>query len=515
MATVAGLTGLSRVAGFTRDVLTAIILGAGPVADAFFVALKLPNLFRRITAEGAFSVSFVPLYSEKLEKDGAEEAAAFAGNIFSIMLWGLLGFVMLALLAMPWVIDLVAPGFAGDGVRHGLATDMARITFPYLLLMSLTALIGAALNAHNRFAPFAAAPILFNLSLIAFLFLNGLFETAGHALAWGVLTAGFLQFLLLFVCLKRSGVRVNFSLFQIKFNAETKKLLALMGPGVIGAGVVQINLFADMIIASFLETGSISYLYYADRLNQLPLGMVGIAVGTALLPMLSRAIASDNQKEAQGLFNRAMEVCLLLALPAAVGLFIVAHPIIVTLFEHGAFSADAAKMTSAVLMAYAFGLPAYIAVKVYSTAYWARQDTLTPVKISVFTTVVNIGLSLWFVFQTNLGVIGIAAATSFAGWIQIILLSRGLKGRQDTQFDTQFKKSLPRILLACGVMGGMLYAAMPYLRDVFVRQDMFWQQIGVLCALLSVAVLLYGVVIVLTGVVNPKKIRLILNSNVK
>lgn len=289
MATVAGLTGLSRIAGFTRDILTAAILGAGPIADAFIVALKLPNLFRRVTAEGAFSVSFVPIYSEVVEKKGREEADVFAGNVFMVMLTILSLFVLLALWATPWLIYAIAPGFKDDPLRFYTAVELTRITFPYLVMISLTAMLGGVLNALDRFAPFAFAPVLFNLALIAALLTSNLFETAGHAMAYGVLVAGVLQLIWLLFSAYRAGFRVRLRL--PKFDVQIKEIFKRMGPGVVGAGVVQLNLFADMIIGSFMGTGAIAYLYYADRLNQLPLGMIGIAVGTALLPMLSRSVA--------------------------------------------------------------------------------------------------------------------------------------------------------------------------------------------------------------------------------
>ena len=253
MATVGGLTGLSRIAGFIRDILTAAILGAGPVADAFFVALKLPNFFRRVTAEGAFSVSFVPVYAELLEKDGRARADSFASNAFMMMLTLLMGFTLVMLLAMPWVIYAIAPGFAGDEVRYDLAVELTRVTFPYLLMMSLTALLGGVLNALDRFAPFAFAPVLFNLTLITALLLNDLAETVGHALAYGVLAAGVIQFIWLFMSAVRAGVRLRFKKPEMSVNI--RQVFKLMGPGVIGAGVMHINLFADMILASFLGTG--------------------------------------------------------------------------------------------------------------------------------------------------------------------------------------------------------------------------------------------------------------------
>ncbi|NQZ13375.1 MAG: murein biosynthesis integral membrane protein MurJ [Alphaproteobacteria bacterium] len=463
MATVAGLTGLSRILGFIRDILTAAILGAGPIADAFFVALKLPNFFRRVTAEGAFSVSFVPLYSEKIATEGEEKADLFASNAFAVMLLFLVPFTLLALIAMPFIIYGIAPGFIGDAVRYDTAVELSRVTFPYLLLMSLTALMGGVLNARDKFAPFAGAPILFNLSLIiALVVFTPVLENAGHAMAWGVLGAGAAQFLWLLFWVKKHGVRLR--LKKPEFTGNIKKLFKLMGPGVIGAGVVHVNLLADLIIASLLASGSISYLYYADRLNQLPLGMVGIAVGTALLPMLSKSLARGDVKEGKNLFNRSMEVCLLLAFPAAVALLTIPETLISVLFERGAFTSDDTSATAYVLMAYAIGLPAYVSVKIYSSVFWAKQDTVTPVKISVVTTILNIVLSL--VLIQFIGVVGIALSTGLVGWLQFILLRHFSREESIAKFDDRLKKNILKILGACLVMAVALKAVDVWLFDV-------------------------------------------------
>ncbi len=501
MATVAGLTGLSRIAGFIRDIMTAAILGAGPVADAFFVALKLPNFFRRVTAEGAFSVSFVPLYSEALEKEGKEEANNFTLNAFYIMLYGLGATSLLALWAMPWVLYAVAPGFIGDEVRYDLAVEMARITFPYLLFMSLTALLGGVLNALDKFAPFAFAPVLFNVTLIAALLMSDMAQTAGHAMAWGVLVAGALQFTWLVFNARKAGVRLRFK--RPVFDVKIKRLFKLMGPGVIGAGVMHINLFADLIIASFLATGSISYLYYADRLNQLPLGMVGIAVGTALLPMLSRTLAAKKTDEARDLFNRALEYCLLLALPAALALAIIPLPLITILFERGEFSQEDSLQTALVLMAYAIGLPAYITVKVFSTAHWARQDTKTPVKIAVAATVTNIVLSLILIWY--MGVVGIALATGLTGWMQFFAHIQALKDHEAARFDTQFKGNIPKIIASTCVMGLALYGASQMLEGWIYSGGV--QQIAALLALVLGGVSVYAVCVLATGVIKLQDVK--------
>lgn len=496
MTTVAGMTGLSRIAGFARDILTASILGAGPVADAFFVALKLPNFFRRVTAEGAFSVSFVPLYSSTLEQEGPERARIFASNAFWIMTLILSVFCGLAMIFMPYVLMVIAPGFSDDPLRYDLGVELSRITFPYLLLMSLTALLGGVLNAHDRFAPFAFAPVLFNLCLIAALLLSGYFETPGHALSYGILTAGFAQLFMLLFCAWRLGIRIKVKVPE--FSPKIRKVFALMGPGVIGAGVMHINLFADLILASFLDEGAISYLYYADRLNQLPLGVVGIAVGTALLPMLSKALSREDSKEAHHLFNRALEYCLIFALPAALALLVIPYQLIEALFQRGVFSAEDTNVTASVLMAYAVGLPPYILIKIFSTVHWARQDTTTPVKISVTATVFNIGLSIILIYQ--MGVAGIALATGLAGWLQLVMHVYTLRKTKVVGFDDAFKKNLLKIVGSTAVMVAVLLA-------LSFGLPMGLNKYVVLTALVSSGIVSYGACVFISGALNVQKLK--------
>lgn len=509
MATVAGLTGISRVFGFLRDILTAAILGAGPVADAFFVALKLPNLFRRVTAEGAFSVAFVPLYTEKLEKGGKGEAQKFSGEAFAVMLGVLIPFILLAIMAMPLVMRLIAPGFEAGEERYTYAVEMSRITFPYLLFMSLTSLLGGILNAHDRFAPFAAAPILFNLSMCAFLYFGTAhLDNAGYALSWGVFAAGIIQFVWLCACMKRARLRVP--IIRPRLSVDVKKLFRLMGPGVIGAGVVHINLFADIIIASFLPEGSISFLYYADRLNQLPLGMVGIAVGTALLPMLSKSITAGKEGEAQHLFNRAMEICLMLSLPAAAALITISDEIIRVLFERGAFLPEETAITAKVLMGYALGLPAFIVIKVYSTAFWAQQDTVTPVKISIICALLNVVLAIGL--SLTLGVLGIALATAIAGWVQIALFSRALKAHPCARLDVRFKRNAPKIFLAACLMGAALLWSADGLQDFLTGSTQ--ERIVALAALVAGGAIIYAGLILASGAIQLSEFKKYLKRDI-
>ena len=369
--------------------------------------------------------------------------------------------------------------------------------------MSLTALLGGVLNAHDRFAPFAFAPVLFNLSLILALLLSGFFETPGHALAYGVLCAGGAQFLMLFWCAV-SGKVFRLEWRKPDMSPKIRKVFKLMGPGVVGAGVMHINLFADLILASFLAQGAISYLYYADRLNQLPLGIVGIAVGAALLPMLSKALSQGNEGQARDLFNRSLEYCLLLALPAALALFVVPDILIGTLFERGAFDAEDTAASSAVLMGYAVGLPAYIMIKLFSTVHWARQDTLTPVRISIIGTVCNIALSIVLIFQ--IGVAGISLATGVTAWLQLVLHLRALKTCSVVSFDARLRRNGVRVVLASVAMALSVYALGQVLPAVIDNRY------AVLGVVVGGGMVVYGVLVCLSGIVNARLLKQALNG---
>src|ERR1700739_4381200 len=348
VATVGSYTLISRILGFIRDVLTAAILGAGPVADAFFVAQRLPNLFRSLFAEGAFSAAFVPLFAGIMAEHGKGPARIFAEDALAVLLAALLGFVLLAEIFMPAVIDVIAPGFRREPEKFELAVDLARITFPYLLFIALVALQGGVLNSVERFAAAAGTPILLNLFLIAALLMMRRFGWRdGRALAWAVSAAGFAQFLWLLFAFGRGGLALRLPLPRL--TQGVRRTLAVMAPGTIGAGVTQLNLLISTALASLLPSGSVSYLYYADRLNQLPLGVVGIAVGTAILPSLSRQVRLGHHAESVATQNRGIELALLLTLPAAVALALLATPILAVLFQHGAFGASDAEKTASTL----------------------------------------------------------------------------------------------------------------------------------------------------------------------
>lgn len=442
-ATVGGFTMISRVAGFLRDLLMASVVGASAMADAFFVALKLPNLFRRISAEGAFNVAFVPLFSEALEQGGRDRALAMARTIMGVMLAVLSVFTAVMMVAMPAVISVLAPGFVDEPQRYEAAITLSRITFPYLLFISLASLIGGVMNVFYRFAPYAFLPLLFNLCLIAALLFHGLVGMQPvQALAWGVVVSGVFQLLWMIVSAAISGALVVPT--WPKITPEVKRLWVLMLPAILGAGVMHINIVADMIMASFLGEGSVSHLYYADRLNQLPLGVIGVAIGTALLPLLSKAVAAADSGQVQKLYSQAIQYAFMIAMPAALALLAAGPFFVRALFQHGAFTQQDATIAAYVLQAYAIGLPAYVIGKVLQTACFARQDTRSPVRISVIITVINILLSL--IFIQFIGVIGIALSTGLVGWLQVVLLRRVLVRRGDVLMDP----ALPPLLLKMG-----------------------------------------------------------------
>src|SRR5215468_4790485 len=449
VATVGSYTAVSRVFGFVRDMLTAAILGAGPVADAFFVAQRLPNLFRSLFAEGAFSAAFVPLFAGTMAEHGKEAARNFAEDALAVLLAALLGFVLLGEIFMPAVMAVIAPGFGEDPEKFSLAVDLARITFPYLLFIALVALQGGVLNSVDRFAAAAATPVLLNLFLIVALSMMDRFGWHdGRALAWAVTAAGFAQFLWLMSSCARAGLALRLPVPRL--TRGVRRTLAVMAPGTIGAGVTQLNLLISTALASLLPSGSVSYLYYADRLNQLPLGVVGIAVGTAILPPLSRQLRLGHAAEASTTQNRGVELALLLTLPAAVALALLAPPILAALFQRGAFGPTEMAATAAALSAYAAGLPAFVLVKVLAPAFYERNDTAAPVKVAIAAMVANLSLTL--VLMQFLAHVGIALATTAAGWINASILLVLLLRRRQFHFDDRTRRNLPRIgMAACGM----------------------------------------------------------------
>jgi putative peptidoglycan lipid II flippase len=441
---VGGWTLVSRVTGFFRDVTIAAVMGVGPVADAFVVALRLPNHFRAIFGEGAFNSAFVPTYARTREK-GADEARLFADRVFTLMLVVQIVLLVAALIGMPWVVRLLAPGFSEDPAKFALAVTLTRITFPYLLFITLVTLLSGLLNAHERFAAAAAAPVILNTSLIGALAVAFLFPSAGHAAAWGVAVAGVLEFLLVWADARRAGIAPRFA--KPRLDAPMRVFFRTLGPAVVGSAGVQIAMFADTIIASLLPTGAVSSLYYADRLYQLPVGVIGIAAGTVLLPEMSRRLAGGDVAGAHGAQNRAVGFTLALAAPFAVAFLIVPDLIMAALFKRGAFDAAAAERAGSVLAAYAVGLPAVVLIRSAVASFHARSDTTTPVIAALIAVAANVALKL--VLMGPLGIVGLALATAIGAWVNLALLFALAYRRDWTAPSAALGNVLAAVAAAC------------------------------------------------------------------
>ncbi len=516
-ATVGGLTMVSRLLGFIRDIMIARVLGTGPAADAFVVAFQFPNLFRRWFGEGAFNAAFVPLFTAKLTTEGRDAARNFAEAAMAGLLFTLLLLSAIAMITMPWLMHGIAPGFVDTPDKFDLTVLMTRITFPYLICMSLVALLSGILNALGRFTAAAAAPILLNVVLIIVLaaaaFAGVTRSTdAGVIIAWGISVAGLAQLLMLAVAAYRAGMGLGFR--RPRLTADVRQLVALGIPGVIAGGITQINLLIGGVIASF-QDGARAFLYYADRLYQLPLGVIGVAIGVVLLPDLVRRLAQNDEVAALDSQNRSLEFALLLTVPASVGLLVLSHPVIAVLFERGAFTAADTPPTAWAAAIFALGLPAFVVQKVFQPGYFARQDTTTPMRYAGVNFAINVALSvgLFFVLQ-HYGLmphLGIAAATVVAGWVNAVQLWRGLAARGYYASDARLRRNLPLIFLASAVMGAVLWllqsVAAPYLDprlNVAVK-------VGALVVVISAGILVYSVMIVASGALRLGQIRKMLS----
>lgn len=463
-STVGSLTLVSRILGFTRDLLMARFLGAGLAADAFLVAFRLPNLFRSLFAEGAFSAAFVPMAAERLEQpDGRAAARRFTEQALAFLLPILLGFTALMLLAAGPVVWAMTGGFRDAGPEKlALTVELTRLTFPYLMLVSLVALLGGVLNALGRFAAMAAAPVLLNIALIIALlaFRGDTSVDTARALAVAVTVAGLLQFLWLLAFVRRAGMAPR--LVVPCLSPEVRTLLRRIGPAAIGAGATQLNLLVSTVLAArLLAEGSVSYLYYADRLNQLPLGLIGVGMGVALLPTLARLIGAGREEAALHQQNRALEFALFLAIPAATALVVAAQPIITALFQHGRFTAENAAMAARALAAFSLGLPAYILVKVLTPGYHARGDTRTPMRFALIAIGANLVGNLLLIWP--LQHVGIALATALSAWLNVALLARGLARNGRLVPDLALRRAVPRMILAAAAVAALLLLLGPAL----------------------------------------------------
>ncbi len=456
LVTVSGMTLLSRILGFVRDFVIARTFGAGMMTDAFFVAFKLPNLLRRLFAEGAFSQAFVPILGEYRNKRGEEETKRLVDHVATLLFLALLVVTALGVVAAPVLVYISAPGFAADSDKFELTVALTRVTFPYILFMSLVALAGGILNTWSRFALPAFTPVLLNLSFIFMaLFAAPYFEPPVMALAWAVFLGGSLQLALQLPSLRRIGMLPRFSL---NWKDEgVRRILLLMMPALLGVSVSQISLLINTIFASFLGPGSVSWLYYADRLMEFPSGMLGVALGTILLPSLSKYHADDNHDEYSKLLDWGLRLTLLLAAPAALGLAMLSVPLVATLFFHGAFTPDDVLRTREALVAYSLGLLGLILVKVLAPGFYARQDIRTPVRIALISLFATQAMNLAFVWHLKHA--GLALAIGLAACLNALLLYRGLRQRQIYTPQTGWPAFYARLLAALAIMSIVLWFA--------------------------------------------------------
>jgi putative peptidoglycan lipid II flippase len=506
--TVGGLTLVSRILGFFRDILIASVLGTGLVADAFVVAFRFPNLFRRWFGEGAFNSAFVPLFAKRLESEGPESARRFADEALAGLAFVLIFISAICMLAMPWLMFALAPGFAAIPEKFDLAVVMSRIAFPYLFCMSLVALLSGVLNSKGRFVESSSISIVLNLTLIGAMSIAiGLGyrndQNAGLILAWGIFTAGLLQLMLLVWGAWRNDMAPR--LRRPRYTEGMRQLVTLGVPGIVAGGITQINIVIGGMVAS-LENGAASYLFYADRLYELPLAIVGIAIGVVLLPDLSRHLRAGNAVAVQDSQNRSLEFAMFLTVPAAVALAVIPNQIIAVLFERGAFGPADTRAVAAALAIFALGLPAFVMIKVFSPAFFAREDTRTPMRIAGISLTLNtIGsVGLFFLFR-SLGWmphVGIAVATTLGGWLNALLLWRALHQRGYFASDARLRRSLPMVLVSSGLMGLVLAAGARFGEDYLLSSNVTSVRFFALTAVVSVGALAYFAAAFATGAVS-------------
>ncbi len=500
--TVSSMTVLSRITGFIRDTLAANILGAGAISDAFFVALRLPNLFRSLFAEGAFSSAFVPQYAKARQEGGESEARRFAGEALAFLSAVLIPFTIAMIVFMPQAMHVLAPGFEDRPDVYDLAVRYAQITFPYLFLVSGVALLTGVLNSNKRFAPGAAAPIAFNIIMIIALVISKPFGLEpGWAMAVGATLSGVVQWAWMWAHCKKLGI--DPPLMPPRLSPRVKMLFKQLGPGALGAGAAQINLALSTILASLLPTGSVSYLFYADRLNQLPLGVIGIAISSTLLPLLSARVQANDDNGVRHYTTRALEFGLILGLPAALGLSISAEPIIQVLFQHGAFTAEATRNTAAALAAYALGVLPFILIKVLSSLFFAHHDTKTPVKIAILAVACNVGFAL--LLLKPMGHIGIALATSIATWINFICLFVMLRKKNMLHATKELLSKIARIIVSAVAMAVPLIFLQGWMMARLAATSK-WGEVAYLGGYLLLALVLYMVALWVTRAITKREI---------
>ncbi len=506
VGTIGGLTAVSRVFGFVRDMLLARVLGAGGVADAWQLAFQLPNIFRRLFAEGAFAQAFVPLFNRHYKEDGGDlsEARRFSEEVLAVLIPILIVFSALALIAMPWIMGLFASdALEADGKTFDLAVLMARVAFPYLALMSLATLFAAVLNSMSRFAAAAAAPIMLNICLITALVagaLGGEREVTGIYLALAVSASGLFQLLWLAGWAWRAGFAMKVR--RPRVTQGVKELGILVLPAVFGAGVYQISRFIDLFFLSTLPDKSITFLAMADRLNQLPLGIIGIALGTAILPSLSRFIANEDTDGAFRLQSNAVELALLLTLPAAVALYITGSAFTLAFYTGGAYTLADSLATGAVVSGLVVGLPAYVLVKVLVPNFFARKDTRTPVYTAAISLVINVIAN--FLLVPRFGVVGLALGGAIGAWSNCAMLYAILARRGYYRLTGLVAGRIARIALAAAVMGTVLWYAMPYGAQWYSGSVL--ERVVAVIALVGLGATIFFGIAILLGVVNRETV---------
>lgn len=509
VGTIGSFTLLSRVFGFVRDMLLARVLGAGMAADAYQLAFTLPNTFRRLFAEGAFSVAFVPMYSRQLAAS-EEDAARFADDVLSVFLWVLLGFSGIAMLAMPWIVWGLASQFAKVEGKFELAVFLSQISFPYLAFISLVAMLSGLLNARSRFAPGAIAPVLFNLTLIGGIILGWYLRGPGgddrivaETLAAAVSVSGLVQLAYLWWAVRRAGLKLHVR--RPRLTPEVRRMGMLILPATFGAGIYQISQFIDTFFATSLPQGSLTLLKMADRLNQMPLGIVGIALGTAILPMLARHIHSDDHGEAQRLQGNAMEIATLLTLPAAAALAICAPAFVTAFFVGGKFTMTDGAIMANIVVALVAGLPSYVIVKVLNPGFFAREDTRTPVWTALISLIVNVALNIYLV--GTYGIVGLAAATAVSASLNCLLLYAVLHRRGWYRFTAALGQRILCQLAAAGVMSALLWYLMPRLEPYYSGGTL--ERIGSLVLLTGSGMAVFFVAAYFLGAIDKDLIALI------
>lgn len=505
--TVGGATLGSRVFGFARETLMAAALGTGPVADVFYAAFRFPNLFRRLFAEGAFNAAFVPLFAKEIEANGIEGAKRFSEEVFGVLFSVLLLLTIAMQLSMPLLVEwIIAPGFADDQEKFDLTVRLAVVMFPYLMCMSLTAMLSGMLNSLHHFFAAAIAPVFLNVLMIGALgwaLWTGADPAAtAWALSWSVLAAGLLQMAVVYMGVRHAGMRIGFK--RPRLTPDVKRLLILAVPAAITGGITQINQLIGQAIASGKD-GAISALQYADRIYQLPLGVVGVAVAVVLLPELSRALKAGHMKEAGGLQNRSIEFVLFLTLPAAVGIWVLSDEIIRVLYERGAFGAENTAVVASILAIYGLGLPGFVLIKALQPGYYAREDTKTPMRFTLISVALNTGLavSLFPIFAES----GIAVAEAAAGWTNTILLFSVLLWRGHLSVEWSLVTRTLRLLVAAAIMGGVLAYISDYWSAWLLPSSPLVNQLMALAGLIAIAMPVYFGIAFLIGGANIGMIR--------